>query len=67
VRGLSVASLERADPEAAVGVGAGAVMVDDCQPSRPVSVLDVHGTDDQLIPYLGATPSAPEAGLRATG
>jgi len=24
-----------------------------CAPSRPVSVLDIHGTDDQVVPYRG--------------
>ena len=45
----------------AVGVVAGAVTVDDCRPSRAVSVLEIHGTEDTLIPYLGGTPEAPEA------
>ena len=52
---------ERADRVTAVGVVAGAVTVDGCQPSRPVSVLEIHGTEDTLIPYLGGTPAAPEA------
>ena len=52
---------ERADRITAVGVVAGSVMVDGCQPSRPVSVLEIHGTEDTLIPYLGGIPAAPEA------
>lgn len=52
---------ERADRVAAVGSVAGAVVVDGCQPSRPVSVLEIHGTEDQLIPYQGGQPSAVEA------
>ena len=52
---------ERADRVTAVGVVAGAVTVDDCRPSRAVSVLEIHGTEDTLIPYLGGTPEAPEA------
>ncbi|MGI8984801.1 MAG: extracellular catalytic domain type 1 short-chain-length polyhydroxyalkanoate depolymerase [Acidimicrobiales bacterium] len=51
---------ERADRVKAVGSVAGAVVVD-CQPSRPVSVLEIHGTEDQLVPYLGGQPSAEEA------
>ena len=51
---------ERADRVSAVGSVAGAVVVD-CQPSRPVSVLEIHGTEDQLVPYQGGTPSAVEA------
>jgi polyhydroxybutyrate depolymerase len=52
---------ERADRITGVGVVAGSVMVDDCRPSRPVSVLEIHGTEDTLIPYLGGKPAAPEA------
>jgi len=52
---------ERADRVTAVGSVAGSVVVDPCQPSRPVSVLEIHGTEDPLVPYLGGTPSAPEA------
>jgi polyhydroxybutyrate depolymerase len=52
---------ERADRVTAVGSVAGAVVVDGCQPSRPVSVLEIHGTEDQLIPYEGGQPSAVEA------
>jgi polyhydroxybutyrate depolymerase len=55
---------EAADIFTAVSPGAGAVGTNDigggtnsasnftsCQPSRPVSVLDIHGTSDPLIPY----------------
>ncbi len=52
---------ERADRVTAVGVVAGSVMVDGCQPSRPVSVMEIHGTEDTLIPYMGGIPAAPEA------
>ena len=52
---------ERADRVTAVASVAGAVVVDECQPSRPMSVLEIHGTEDPLIPYEGGTPSAPEA------
>ena len=51
---------ERADRVKAVGSVAGAV-VSDCQPSRPVSVLEIHGTEDPLVPYQGGQPSAVEA------
>ncbi len=51
---------ERADRVRAVGSVAGAVVVD-CQPSRPVSVLEIHGTEDPLVPYQGGQPSAVEA------
>jgi polyhydroxybutyrate depolymerase len=52
---------EHADRVTAVGSVAGAVVHPGCQPSRPVSVLEIHGTDDPLIPYLGGKPDAPEA------
>lgn len=52
---------ERADRVTAMAAVAGAVVVDPCRPSRPVSVLEIHGTEDQLVPYLGGTPEAPEA------
>ncbi len=52
---------ERADRIGAVASVAGAVVTGDCQPARPVSVLEVHGTEDPLVPYTGGQPSAPEA------
>ena len=52
---------QHADRVTAVGSVAGAVAYPGCQPSRPVSVLEIHGTDDPLIPYLGGKPDAPEA------
>lgn len=52
---------ERADRVTAVGSVAGAVVVDGCRPSRPVSVLEIHGTEDPLVPYQGGKPDAPEA------
>jgi polyhydroxybutyrate depolymerase len=30
-----------------------------CSPSRPISVLHIHGTADPLIPYDGSTPNVP--------
>ncbi len=55
---------DAADIFTAVAPGAGAIGINDigggtnassdfveCKPSRPVSVLDIHGTDDPLIPY----------------
>ena len=32
---------------------AGAMLLDDCQPSRPISVLAIHGTADGIVPYAG--------------
>ncbi len=52
---------ERADRITAVASVAGAVVTAECRPTRPVSVLEIHGTEDQLVPYLGGQPSAVEA------
>jgi polyhydroxybutyrate depolymerase len=43
---------------AAVALFAPAVSGDDptCRPSRPVGVLEVHGTADPLVPYAGVAP-----------
>ena len=61
---------EAADIFTAVAPGAGAIGKNDigggtnassdfttCEPSRPVSVLDIHGTADGLIPYMLQEPS----------
>lgn len=54
---------ERADLIAAIGSLAGNAATDAsaCNPSRPVSVLHLHGTNDDMVPYLegnfGAVPS----------
>jgi polyhydroxybutyrate depolymerase len=59
---------ERADRVAGVGSVAGSVVVDPCQPSRPVSVIELHGTADPLVPYNGGTVDLPEAqGTTAAG
>ncbi len=36
-----------------VGAVAGAMILDDCRPARPLSVIEIHGTADQLVPYEG--------------
>lgn len=38
---------------AGVGSVAGAMILDDCRPTRPVSVIEIHGTGDGLVPYEG--------------
>jgi len=38
---------------AGVGSVAGAMVLDACQPTKPVSVIEVHGTADDLVPYQG--------------
>jgi polyhydroxybutyrate depolymerase len=50
-----------ADEVVAVAVLAGADQLDegDCQPSEAVSVLHLHGTDDETIAYGGGPPLAP--------
>ena len=52
---------ERADRVRAVASVAGAVRAAACQPARPVSVLEIHGTADPLLPYEGGKPDAVEA------
>jgi len=44
---------EAADRIGGVGSVAGAMVLDTCQPSRPVSAIEIHGTDDGLVPYEG--------------
>ncbi len=44
---------ERADVFAAVAPVAGLVTVASCAPSRPVSILHFHGTDDAIVGYGG--------------
>jgi polyhydroxybutyrate depolymerase len=48
----ALAACRMADAVAAVALFAPAVSASDpCSPSRPVSVLEVHGTADELVPY----------------
>ena len=42
-----------ADRVTAVASVSGSLLVDSCVPSRPVSVLEIHGTDDSVIPFAG--------------
>lgn len=42
-----------ADRFAAVAVVSGELTLDDCTPSRPVSVLMIHGTADENLPFNG--------------
>jgi polyhydroxybutyrate depolymerase len=43
----------RADLVTAVASVAGAMVVEDCHPTRPVSVMELHGTADPSVPYNG--------------
>jgi polyhydroxybutyrate depolymerase len=37
---------------------AGALVINDCRPARPVSILEMHGTDDFSVPYEGGFGAA---------
>ena len=52
---------QMSDRIAAVAQVAGTVAVDiapTCEPGRPVPILEIHGTDDPLVPYDGGTVAA---------
>ncbi|HEX3866182.1 MAG TPA: PHB depolymerase family esterase, partial [Gemmatimonadaceae bacterium] len=36
---------------AAIGVVSGSIADDSCAPSRPVPLIAIHGTDDDIVPY----------------
>jgi len=44
----------RADLVSAVAVVAGSLQVSDCHPARPISVLDVQGDRDPVVPFRGS-------------
>jgi polyhydroxybutyrate depolymerase len=44
---------ELADRIAAIAPVSGVLGIDTCTPSRPVPVLQIHGTEDSLVPYEG--------------
>jgi len=48
---------EAADVFAAVGLQAGALGVDTCEPAAPVSLIHVHGTADTNVPLEGGVGS----------
>jgi polyhydroxybutyrate depolymerase len=41
---------------AAAPVAGGYGSLPDCRPSQPVPVLEIHGTDDRVVPYAGKAP-----------
>jgi polyhydroxybutyrate depolymerase len=41
------------DRIAAIASVAGALLIDDCSPARPVSILEMHGSEDPTVPYQG--------------
>jgi polyhydroxybutyrate depolymerase len=53
---------DHADKIAAIASVGGAMYLDatKCEPSRPVNVLEVHGTADEVIPYDGGLPLRPQ-------
>lgn len=53
---------ELADRIAGIGVVAGTLGVEDCSPSRPVSVIHIHGDADQNIPITGGVGAQSVAG-----
>lgn len=63
------AGCQMADRVAGIGSMAGAMQLDDCAPSRPLSMIAIHGTADTVVPYEGgpvieeaqATADAPPA------
>ena len=48
---------ELADRVTAVASVSGSLLVESCVPSRPVSVLEIHGTEDSVIPFRGGFTS----------
>ena len=44
---------ELSDRITAVASVSGSLLVESCTPSRAISVLEIHGTDDQTVPYQG--------------
>jgi polyhydroxybutyrate depolymerase len=46
------------DQIAAVAVVAGTMTIADCTPTRPVSLIHIHGTDDRRVPVSGGRGSA---------
>ena len=39
----------------AVASVSGSLVTESCKPSRAISVLEMHGTEDQTVPYLGGS------------
>jgi len=57
---------ERAQVFAAVAAVAGVMGMPSCAPTRPVPVLQIHGTGDVVVPYLGG-PSFPSVASTVDG
>lgn len=56
---------ELSDRIAAVAPVAGVLGIEpnQCNPTRPVPILDFHGTSDPMVPYDGGTPLIPQLGV----
>jgi polyhydroxybutyrate depolymerase len=54
---------ELADRIVGIGVVAGTLGVDRCEPERPVSVIHVHGTADENVPLAGGRGARSIAGV----
>lgn len=52
-------AVELADRIAAAAPVAGTLCIPKCNPSRPVPVLHIHGSDDKYVPYEGMGPRSP--------
>jgi polyhydroxybutyrate depolymerase len=43
----------------AIASVSGTMLFDNCHPARPVSILEMHGTNDSNVPYDGGVPPGP--------
>lgn len=43
----------------AIASVSGTMLFDDCHPARPISILEMHGTNDLNVPYAGGVPPGP--------
>ena len=50
---------ELAPEIAGVASVAGVMQLDDCHPAEPLSILEIHGTADDLVPYAGGVVISP--------
>jgi polyhydroxybutyrate depolymerase len=49
----------------AIASVSGAMVFDNCHPARPVSILEMHGTDDSNVPYDGGGAPRPTPSVAA--
>lgn len=50
---------------AAVGAISGALVTEGCSPRADLSILEIHGTKDELVLYAGCSPTTKSCGNRA--